>query len=309
MDHDYRECENRLLVLLGFDLFDTIKLILHNRVRIWASVSLKRARSPEERQQIETILKLYDHQIGQGVWDELHAKGKAEDWTRDRIKGAAARLETTTTPPTLVSSSNPDDTTTPMTLNDQEPSFSVVPELTPPTELDLDALAFRDGAHTMTNKKCHLPDTSWRAMKKGYEEVHVPAVQSVIPKDETLVAIRDLPTWTQAAFQGMDHLNRIQSKLCDVALRTSEPILLCAPTGAGKTNVAILTILNLLGQYRRDATIHQKKERGDGKKEDEGDDDEGDDDEGNDDDDEDDKKEEKEEDDEDEDECKRAKTS
>lgn len=53
---------------------------------------------------------------------------------------------------------------------------------------------------------------------------------------------------------GMDKLNRIQSKMCDIALRSSENLLLCAPTGAGKTNVACLTMLNILGQFRREAT-------------------------------------------------------
>jgi pre-mRNA-splicing helicase BRR2 len=51
---------------------------------------------------------------------------------------------------------------------------------------------------------------------------------------------------------GMDKLNRIQSKMCDVALKSSENILLCAPTGAGKTNVAAMAMLNILGQYRKE---------------------------------------------------------
>lgn len=42
--------------------------------------------------------------------------------------------------------------------------------------LDLDALAFSDGSHLMANKRCELPPKSWRAQKKGYEEIHVPAV-------------------------------------------------------------------------------------------------------------------------------------
>jgi pre-mRNA-splicing helicase BRR2 len=106
-------------------------------------------------------------------------------------------------------------------------------------ELDLESLAFRDGSHTMTNKKCDLPDQSWRAMKPGYEEVHVPAVRSVPPPGEKLVPIEDLPSWTHDAFKGMKSLNRVQSKMAEVALRSSENILLCAPTGAGKTNVAM----------------------------------------------------------------------
>lgn len=113
----------------------------------------------------------------------------------------------------------------------------------------------------MSNKKCDLPDTSWRAMKKGYEEVHVPAVRSVIPKNERLVSIADLPRWTHSAFKGFEKLNRVQSKMCDIALQSSENLLLCAPTGAGKTNVACLAMLNILGQYRKERTGDDSKEK------------------------------------------------
>ena len=34
------------------------------------------------------------------------------------------------------------------------------------------------------------------------------------------------------------------------ALTTSENILMCAPTGAGKTNVAMLSIMHTVGLYR-----------------------------------------------------------
>lgn len=49
-------------------------------------------------------------------------------------------------------------------------------------------------------------------MRKGYEEIHVPAVQSVVFGDEKLVSIKELPIWTQAAFKGMEQLNRILKK-------------------------------------------------------------------------------------------------
>lgn len=82
---------------------------------------------------------------------------------------------------------------------------------------------------------------------QGYEEVHVPALK---PKpygaDEKLKEISELPAWAQKAFAGMKSLNRIQSRVCDTALFTSENILMCAPTGAGKTNVAMLTILQVV---------------------------------------------------------------
>ena len=43
--------------------------------------------------------------------------------------------------------------------------------------LDLDELTFKDGSHVMANKKCQLPDGSFRKQRKGYEEVHVPALK------------------------------------------------------------------------------------------------------------------------------------
>lgn len=60
---------------------------------------------------------------------------------------------------------------------------------------------------------------------------------------ERLIKISELPEWMHPAFEGMKELNRIQSRVCQTALYTSENILMCAPTGAGKTNVAMLTIL------------------------------------------------------------------
>ena len=64
----------------------------------------------------------------------------------------------------------------------------------------------------------------------------------------------------------MNKLNRIQSKMCDVALRSSENILLCAPTGAGKTNVACLTMLNILGQHRKEGDAESGDESDGGEK-------------------------------------------
>jgi len=50
---DVRECENKLILLLRFDLFDTIKLLLNNRVRVWACVSMKRAQTSVGRNTFE----------------------------------------------------------------------------------------------------------------------------------------------------------------------------------------------------------------------------------------------------------------
>lgn len=43
--------------------------------------------------------------------------------------------------------------------------------------LDLEDLTFTQGSHFMANKRCQLPDGSFRKQRKGYEEVHVPALK------------------------------------------------------------------------------------------------------------------------------------
>ncbi|EOY19725.1 U5 small nuclear ribonucleoprotein helicase, putative isoform 2 [Theobroma cacao] len=113
--------------------------------------------------------------------------------------------------------------------------------------LDLDSLAFEQGGLLMANKKCELPMGSYKHHAKGYEEVHVPAPKSKpLESDERLVKISEMPEWAQPAFKGMQQLNRVQSKVYETALFAADNILLCAPTGAGKTNVAVLTILQQL---------------------------------------------------------------
>ena len=77
----------------------------------------------------------------------------------------------------------------------------------------------------------------------------MPAIKPSVAPDERLVDISELPEWAQPAFVGVRQLNRVQSKMVSSALYGSENILLCAPTGAGKTNVALLCMLSQIGQH------------------------------------------------------------
>ncbi len=69
-----------------------------------------------------------------------------------------------------------------------------------------------------------------------------------IPKlskgSEDLIPISSMEPWLQKAFEPCTHLNTIQSKVYKAALYENENIMICAPTGAGKTNIALLTILH-----------------------------------------------------------------
>ena len=98
----------------------------------------------------------------------------------------------------------------------------------------------------MSNKKCHLPKGSTKIQKKGYDEIYVPAVKQSTKADteKRLIPITELPHWAQKAFpESMPKLNLIQSRLYPAAFKSPENLLVCAPTGAGKTNIAMLAIL------------------------------------------------------------------
>ena len=49
---------------------------------------------------------------------------------------------------------------------------------------------------------------------QGFEEIHVPALKpKPFAKNERIVKIKELPAWMHPAFEGMDALNRIQSRV------------------------------------------------------------------------------------------------
>lgn len=92
-----------------------------------------------------------------------------------------------------------------------------------------------------------LPLGALKTVGPGFEEVFIPAARNapIVPKGG-LVSVSSLEPWAQKAFAGTSTLNTIQSTVFGAAYHTSQNLLICAPTGAGKTNIAMLTILQLL---------------------------------------------------------------
>ncbi|KAH7681139.1 RNA helicase protein [Dioscorea alata] len=240
---DDRDVENRLVMLLDYDKFDLIKLLLRNRLKIVWCTRLARAEDQEQRKKIEEEMTT----MGPGlatILEQLHAtRASAKERQKNlekSIREEARRLKDER------SGTDGDEGRRVVDRDADNGWLKGQRQL-----LDLDSLAFHQGGLLMANKKCELPLGSYRANQKGYEEVHVPSLKPKPFADgEELIKISMMPEWAQPAFEGMKQLNRVQSRVYETALFSPENILLCAPTGAGKTNVAMLTILHELGMHQ-----------------------------------------------------------
>ncbi|TCD67667.1 hypothetical protein EIP91_012033 [Steccherinum ochraceum] len=99
--------------------------------------------------------------------------------------------------------------------------------------------------------KYMLPLGTTRVYQEDYEEVTIPPATAVAPRaTERLISVSELDPLAKGSFPGYTSLNRIQSIVYPTAYRSNENMLVCAPTGAGKTDVAMLSILRVLDQHR-----------------------------------------------------------
>ncbi|XP_078430193.1 U5 small nuclear ribonucleoprotein helicase isoform X4 [Wolffia australiana] len=105
-----------------------------------------------------------------------------------------------------------------------------------------------------------LPLGTTRRHYSGYEEVKIPPTPTApLKPNERLIEISQLDEFAQTAFHGYKSLNRIQSRIYQTTYHTNENILVCAPTGAGKTNIAMIAVLHEIKQHFRQGIV-QKKE-------------------------------------------------
>ncbi|KAI4494071.1 hypothetical protein M0802_009225 [Mischocyttarus mexicanus] len=116
-------------------------------------------------------------------------------------------------------------------------------------------------AGLISGHKVMLPENVKINNTNLWEEVHIPIpdLQDInIPNEPVMIS--SLDEIGQIAFNGITSLNRIQSIVFNSAYNTNENLLICAPTGAGKTNVAMLTIIHEIKQHMtQDATTNQFK--------------------------------------------------
>ncbi|KAG0171135.1 hypothetical protein DFQ28_003899 [Apophysomyces sp. BC1034] len=95
-----------------------------------------------------------------------------------------------------------------------------------------------------------LPAGTVRDEYNDYDETTIPIPkQAPVRAGERRIPISELDNLAGGAFKAYESLNRIQSIVYPVAYETNENMLVCAPTGAGKTDVAMLAALRCISQY------------------------------------------------------------
>lgn len=99
--------------------------------------------------------------------------------------------------------------------------------------------------------KYTLPAGTERYQDEMYEEVIIPYSKKrpEFQGSEGLIPISQLSPLCRGTLGKYKTLNRIQSIVYPVAFQSNENMLVCAPTGAGKTDVALLTMLKTIDQF------------------------------------------------------------
>jgi pre-mRNA-splicing helicase BRR2 len=215
-ESNLRDCENQLMELFDYQSHHVIQVFIKNRdVIVWCTKLMRS--DADERVNVEVAMR----EKGVGwILRELAGDKQTKKESDAMDVDEPAKVPKTAT---------------------LAPGSTVQPKRV----LDLESMAFSQGGHLMSNKKCKLPEGSFKRAKKGYEEIHVPAPKSKPVTDAELVPISSLPAWAREAFT-VPRFNRVQSKLFPVAFGTDEPLLLCAPTGAGKVRSFYTHIFALL---------------------------------------------------------------
>lgn len=230
-----RDIENDLMELFDYEHHELVQKLIANREKVVWLTRLARAENEEEK---NTIKREMASEGLRWILDEL--EGKTDDGQKkikmdikmDIDSGAFADKEG---------------------QKPERPEGQLVGGLQPRKLINLENLIFDQGNHLMTNPKVRLPEGSTKRTFKGYEEIHVPPPKKRNDPSDAHVPISEMPEWAQIPFSTAKSLNKIQSACYPTAFGDDGNMLVCAPTGSGKTNVAMLTILREIGKNRNEA--------------------------------------------------------
>ncbi|KAJ6161923.1 hypothetical protein N7485_010153 [Penicillium canescens] len=234
-----RDVENDLMELFDYDHPDLVAKLVTNRDKaVWVTRWRRVAEDTDARNLVEIEMV----EAGQrAILDEIRGKEARDDLAERPDKKMKFDLMDVDVP----SGPTPDQKTT---------EGGQTGPLQPKRTINLENLVFHQGNHLMTNPNVKLPQGSTKRTFKGYEEIHVPPPKAKKEAGEKNIPTTELPEWARVGFGTSKELNRVQTKCYPSAFHDDGNMLVCAPTGSGKTNVAMLTILREIGKNRNSET-------------------------------------------------------
>lgn len=235
-----RETENDLMELFNYEHHELVEKLIMNREKIvWVTRWRKAAENTELRSVVEKEILSSGHG---DILDELHGRSEFNaDGSTNPVKKLKLDLMDIDVPSGQANG----------TLEKSMREGPLIGGLQPKRLINLENLVFDQGNHLMTNPNVKLPQGSKKRTFKGYEEMHVPAPKArKDPGERNNMTTSELPEWARQGFGTSKELNRIQTRCFPTAFNDDANMLICAPTGSGKTNVAMLTILREIGKNR-----------------------------------------------------------
>ncbi|KAI9806814.1 MAG: DEIH-box ATPase [Piccolia ochrophora] len=236
-----REIENDLMELFDYDHHQIVRKLITNRDKVVWLTRWARADDPQAKSLVEQEMVNRGHRA---ILDEF--RGRADN-AADAAGPQAKKLKLDLMDIEMPDAANGAAQGSSHIAKDA----NLAGNLQPRRLINLDHLVFDQGNHLMTNPNVKLPQGSTKRTFKGYEEIHVPAPKRKHdPNEPKNLPTTELPAWARAPFKSAKELNRIQSRCFPTAFNDDANMLICAPTGSGKTNVAMLTILREIGKHR-----------------------------------------------------------
>ncbi|KAF2132591.1 pre-mRNA splicing helicase-like protein [Dothidotthia symphoricarpi CBS 119687] len=235
-----REIENDLMELFDYEHHELVAKLVLNRDRVvWVTRWRRAAEDNDERTAVEREMRAAGQQQ---ILQELRAR---ETGVKAEEGSGSGKMKFNLENINLPDSKDVD-------MSDAPRPDGVVGGLQPSSRMvNLENIVFDQGNHLMTNPSVKLPQGSTRRQFKGYEEIHVPAPKAKRDANEPPnMPTSELPDWARAGFGNSKALNRVQTKCFPTAFNDDGNMLICAPTGSGKTNVAMLAMLREIGKHR-----------------------------------------------------------
>lgn len=285
------ELQNELIELLGFDKFDILETILENRTEIIKNIEnddkvnmmYERAAAAEQcgvanrtksapavssqvivqsEQELSLLKKVRkDEKKLRTIFtaQKIAMESELDDEDDGRCDFVAAHLKLQQQQQILDTIKNQPILAKPRKSSDALSWLTQAPKkVTYPYVFD-SQLEARTHVGFVAGSKLVLPESAQRTDNKMYEEINLPA--NTTPVDlkigEPRIQIAELDEIGKMAFKGVKELNRIQSVVFERAYHSNDNLLICAPTGAGKTNVAMLTIINTIRSHTDQGVIHR----------------------------------------------------